>query len=74
VNEPIGALAHLQLGKAYTLSGDKAKARSAYQDFLVLRKHADPGIPIFKQAKAEYTKRVLSSAQSGRVKVPLAPK
>jgi DNA-binding winged helix-turn-helix (wHTH) protein len=56
VSDPIGALAHLQLGRAYALSGDKTKAKSAYQDFLMLRKDADPDIPVFKQAKAEYAK------------------
>ena len=56
LNEPIGALAHLQLGRAYVMSGDTAKARAAYQDFLTLWKDADPDIPILKQAKAEYAK------------------
>jgi eukaryotic-like serine/threonine-protein kinase len=51
---PIGALAHLQLGRAYAMSGDIAKARAAYGDFLSLWKDADPDIPILKQAKAEY--------------------
>jgi eukaryotic-like serine/threonine-protein kinase len=55
-NEPIGALAHLGLGRAYALSGDPAKAKAAYQDFLTLWKDADPDIPIYKQAKAEYAK------------------
>jgi eukaryotic-like serine/threonine-protein kinase len=55
-NEPIGALAHVQLGRAYSMQGDTAKARAAYQDFLTLWKDADPGIPILKQAKAEYAK------------------
>jgi DNA-binding winged helix-turn-helix (wHTH) protein/tetratricopeptide (TPR) repeat protein len=54
--DPIRALAHLQLGRAYALSGDKTKAKSAYQDFLTLWKNADPNIPIFKLAKAEYAK------------------
>jgi tetratricopeptide (TPR) repeat protein len=54
--DPVGALAHLQLGRAYALSGDDTKARSAYQDFLSLWKDADPDIPILKQAKAEYAK------------------
>ena len=56
VNEPIGALAHLELGRAYTLAGDSTKARAAYQDFLALWKDADPDIPILKEAKAEYAK------------------
>ena len=55
-NFPLGALARLELGRAYALSGDKDKARSAYQDFLTLWKDADPDIPILKQAKAEYAK------------------
>ena len=56
VNEPIGALAHLGLARAYALSGDTAKAKSAYQDFFALWKDADPDIPILKEAKAEYAK------------------
>ena len=52
----IGALAHLQLGRAYALQGDTAKAKAAYQDFLTLWKDADPDIPILKDAKAEYVK------------------
>jgi serine/threonine protein kinase/Tfp pilus assembly protein PilF len=56
VSDPIGALAHLQLGRAYALSGESAKAKTAYQDFLTLWKDADPGIPILKQAKAEYAR------------------
>jgi len=56
LNEPIGALAHLQLGRAYAMQGDNAKAKVAYQDFLTLWKDADPDIPILKQAKAEYAK------------------
>jgi len=56
VSDPVGALAHVQLGRAYALSGDKTKAKSAYQDFLTLWKNADPDIPILKQAKAQYAK------------------
>jgi eukaryotic-like serine/threonine-protein kinase len=52
--DPIGALAHLQLGRAYALLVDKSKANSVYQDFLTLWKDADPDFPILKQAKAEY--------------------
>jgi len=56
VNEPIGALAHLGLGRAYALTRDSAKAKTAYQDFFALWKNADPDIPILIQAKAEYAK------------------
>ena len=56
LNEPIGALAHLQLGRAYALQGDTAKSRAAYQDFLTLWKDADSDIPILVAAKAEYAK------------------
>ena len=56
LNEPIGALAHLNLARAYVLQGDTAKAKAAYQDFLALWKDADPDIPILKEAKAEYAK------------------
>jgi hypothetical protein len=52
--DPIGALAHLQLGRTFALSGDNSKAKTAYQDFIALWKVADPDIPILKQAKAEY--------------------
>jgi eukaryotic-like serine/threonine-protein kinase len=56
VNNPIGALAHLQLGRAYVLRGDKVKAKSAYQEFLQLWKDADSDIPLLREAKAEYAK------------------
>ena len=45
-----------RLARAYALQGGTAKARAKYQDFLTLWKDADPDIPIFKQAKAEYAK------------------
>jgi tetratricopeptide (TPR) repeat protein len=54
--DPVGALAHLQLGRAYVVSGDLAKSKMAYQDFLTLWKDADANIPVLKQAKAEYAK------------------
>ncbi|MGB6027691.1 MAG: hypothetical protein WA254_21165 [Candidatus Sulfotelmatobacter sp.] len=55
-NFVLGSLAHLQLGRAYAISGNTAKAKAAYQDFLTLWKNADPGIPILTEAKAEYAK------------------
>jgi tetratricopeptide (TPR) repeat protein len=60
-NFPWGALARLGLARAYALeaANDPAareKARAAYRDFLTLWKDADPDVPIYRQAKAEYAK------------------
>jgi tetratricopeptide (TPR) repeat protein len=54
--DPIGVLAHLQLGRVFALSGDKAKAKAAYEAFLALWKDADPDVPILKRAKTEYSR------------------
>jgi len=51
-----GALAHLQVGRAYAMAGDTAKAKAAYQEFFTVWKDADADIPILKEAKAEYAK------------------
>jgi tetratricopeptide (TPR) repeat protein len=56
VNLPIGALAHLNLGRAHALEGDTARARAAYQDFFALWKDAEPDIPVLIAAKSEYAK------------------
>jgi hypothetical protein len=53
--DPIGALAHLQLGRVFALSGDKAKAKAAYGAFFSLWRNADPDVPILKTARAEYS-------------------
>ena len=51
INSP---LARLQLARAQVGMGDKEAARKSYSDFLTLWKDADPDIPVYKQAKAEY--------------------
>jgi hypothetical protein len=56
VNQPVGSLAHLGLGRAYALSGDNVKARASYENFLALWKDADPDIPVLIAAKSEYAK------------------
>ncbi len=56
VNHPWQALARLYLGRAWALAGDKEKSRRSYRDFLTLWNNADPEIPIFQAAKAEYEK------------------
>jgi hypothetical protein len=53
---PIGALAHVQIGRAYAVQGDTTKAKAAYQDFLTLWKDADPDIPILIAAKFQHAK------------------
>ena len=45
--DPIGALAHLQLGTSVrSRRGTRSRRRLPYQDFLTLWKDADPDIPI----------------------------
>jgi hypothetical protein len=61
--DPIGALAHLQLGRTYAQSGETAKATAEYQVFLTLWKDADAAIPILQHAKAE-SARLLSGTHN----------
>ena len=56
INFPTGVLAHLQLGRAYAMAGDNAKAKAGYQDFFNLWRNGDPDIPVLKEAKSEYAK------------------
>jgi DNA-binding winged helix-turn-helix (wHTH) protein/Flp pilus assembly protein TadD len=56
VRHVTGPLAWLQLGRAQKIMGDKAAARKSYETFLDLWNDADPDIPIYQQAKAEYAK------------------
>lgn len=56
LNFVTGALAHLQLGRAYEMAGDKAKAKAAYRQFFALWKDADSDVPVFLQAKSEYAR------------------
>jgi eukaryotic-like serine/threonine-protein kinase len=56
INTVLTPLAHYQLARALSISGDAAGARKAYQDFFALWKEADPDIPVLKEAKTEYAK------------------
>jgi hypothetical protein len=40
----------------FVLSGDRAKAKAAYETSLALWKDADADVPVLKRAKAEYTR------------------
>jgi len=54
VRHVIGPLARLQLGRAQKMMGDNESALKSYEEFLSIWKDADPDIPIYRQAKAEY--------------------
>ncbi len=61
--DPIGALAHLQLGRTLTSLGDHANAKAAYQDFLTLWEQADSDVPVLRHAKAEYARLPQQAAE-----------
>jgi hypothetical protein len=56
LNFPVATLARLGRARAYARTGDSARARAAYLDFLQLWHDADLGLPVLKQAKDEYAK------------------
>ncbi len=56
MEDPMDAIARLQLARALVASGDTAGARAAYQDFLALWKQADADVPLLMQAQAEAAK------------------
>jgi tetratricopeptide (TPR) repeat protein len=56
LNDPIGPMARLQLARALSASGDRAKSAAVYTDLLALWKDADPDVPVLNQAKAEFAR------------------
>jgi tetratricopeptide (TPR) repeat protein len=54
LSDPVGALARLQLGRAYAMQGDRIEAKAAYEAFLALWKTAEPEVPILAKAREEY--------------------
>jgi eukaryotic-like serine/threonine-protein kinase len=57
LNDPIGPMARLQLARAWSASGDRAKSAAVYKDLLAIWKDADSDIPVVQQAKAESAKQ-----------------
>jgi hypothetical protein len=53
LNDPLGPMARLQLARALSASGDRAKSATVYKDLLTLWKDADPDVPVVQEAKAE---------------------
>lgn len=54
--DSVGALAELQLARAYTAAGNPAEAETAYQNLLVLWKNADPDLRALSEARREYAR------------------
>ena len=57
LNDPIGPMARLQLARALSASGERAKSAAVYKDLLNIWKDADPDIPRVQEAKAESAKQ-----------------
>jgi DNA-binding winged helix-turn-helix (wHTH) protein/Flp pilus assembly protein TadD len=55
-NSPLGALAWLQLGRAYAGAEDRAKAAAAYRKFLDLWNEGDTNSGPLREAKFEYAR------------------
>jgi pentatricopeptide repeat protein len=55
MNSVSAALARLGLARADALNGT-AQARKSYEEFLSLWKDADPDVPIYREARAEYAR------------------
>jgi DNA-binding winged helix-turn-helix (wHTH) protein/tetratricopeptide (TPR) repeat protein len=49
-----GSLSVLQLARVELLMHDAGAARKSYEEFLTLWNNADPDLPIYREAKAEY--------------------
>ena len=61
--DPIGALAHLQLGRALAPSGDKTAAKAAYDRFFALWKDADADIPILRSGQGRVRRQAEVTAR-----------
>jgi serine/threonine protein kinase len=58
LNDPMGPMARLQLARALSASGDRAKSAAVYKNLLILWKDADPDVPVVQEAKAESAKQL----------------
>jgi tetratricopeptide (TPR) repeat protein len=54
--DPMDAMARLQLARAFVMSGESDKAKTAYQNLLTLWKSADPDIPVLLQTRTEFAR------------------
>jgi serine/threonine protein kinase/Tfp pilus assembly protein PilF len=58
LNDPIGPMSRLQLARALSASGDRAKSAAVYKDLLALWKGADSDIPLVQETIAESAKQL----------------
>ena len=56
LEDPMGAVARLQLARAWTIAGDVGKGKRAYEELISLWKDADAKIPLVSEARAEYAR------------------
>jgi hypothetical protein len=56
LEDPMGALARLQLARAWTMAGETGKAKTTYADVFRLWQDADSAIPVVSEARAEYAR------------------
>ena len=56
-------LAHLGLARAYALSGDTTASRNEYAALFAAFKDADPGLPVLRDARAEFAKMAASPSR-----------
>jgi eukaryotic-like serine/threonine-protein kinase len=54
LNCPTAVLARVGLARAFTVTGQVADSRSAYQDLFALWKNADADLPLLREAQSEY--------------------
>jgi eukaryotic-like serine/threonine-protein kinase len=66
---PLMPLARLQLARALLVQGDRDGARRSYEQFLAYWKDADPDLPVYQQARAEYAALAPAAATSGRERI-----
>jgi serine/threonine protein kinase/TolA-binding protein len=56
LGDSLGALARVQLARAYAKAGDVSNARATYESFFELTQDADAGLPLSLQARQEFAR------------------
>jgi hypothetical protein len=57
------AAASLGAARGWRLSGDRVRSLQAYRDFLVSWAHADPDVPMLREARSELDQLAASPAR-----------